>query len=120
MGSGAAAAHAILAGPGRAHDPYRASLAHRYAPYLATTAPLHRFLLSRPRLVAYLTRALTAPGIGHTIAGGWAIAWNDLLDGAPPSAARTIAATASAAGRAATATTADRRWITRAYTSQNS
>ena len=30
--------------------------------------------------VAYLTRALTAPGIGHTNTGGWAIAWNDLLN----------------------------------------
>jgi geranylgeranyl reductase family protein len=113
MGSGAAAAGAILADPGRAHMRYRASLARRYAPYLSTTAPLHRFLLRRPKLVAGATRALTAPGVGHALAGGWAIAWNDLLDGAPPSVARAVATAAGALGRAATTGTADRRWIAR-------
>lgn len=116
MGSGEAAARAILDDPAHADARYRASLHTRYAPYLSTTAPLHRFLLTRPRLVASVTRALTAPGVGHAIAGGWAIAWNDLLDGAPPSVAKAVAATADAFGHAATAGAADRRWITRACT----
>jgi geranylgeranyl reductase family protein len=114
MGSGAAAAQAILADPGRAHIRYRASIGRRYAPYLSTTAPLHRFVLPRPRLVANVTRALTAPGVGRTLAGGWAIAWNDLLDGAPPSIAMAVATAAGGLGRAATAGAADRRWIARA------
>lgn len=118
MGSGAAAARAILADPASAHTRYRASLMQRYAPYLSTTAPLHRLLLTRPRLVTRLTRALTAPGIGRALAGGWAVAWNDLLDGAPPSVAMGVAAAAGAIGRVATAGTADRRWISRAYTEQ--
>ena len=114
MGSGAAAATAILTDPASAHTRYRALLARRYAPYLSTTAPLHRLLLTRPTLVASLTRALTAPGVGHGIAGGWAVAWNDLLNGAPPSVAMAVAATARTFGRVATTGTADRRWIAHA------
>lgn len=114
MGSGAAAARAILAGPATAHRSYRAFLARHYAPYLSTTAPLHRFLLTRPKLVGTVTRALTAPHVGRAIAGGWAVAWNDLLDGAPASVATGVAASAGAIARAATAASSDRRWIARA------
>jgi geranylgeranyl reductase family protein len=113
MGSGAAAARAILADPASAHLRYRASLAQRYVPYLSTTAPLHRLLLSRPKLVGRVTRAITAPGVGRALAGGWAIAWNDLLDGAPPSASAGVATAAAAMGRLATAGAADRRSIRR-------
>ena len=54
---------------------------------LSTTASLHRSLLRRPRLVAALTRGLTSPGVGRSLAGGWSIMWNDLLDGAEPGVA---------------------------------
>jgi menaquinone-9 beta-reductase len=118
MGSGAAAAGAILTDPAGAHTRYRASLARRYAPYLSITAPLHRFLLTRPKLVATVTRGLTAPGVGRALAGGWAVAWNDLLDGAPPSGAMAVAAAAGVIGRGATAGAADRRWIARACAEQ--
>lgn len=111
MGSGRAAAQAILDGVDSACARYRAYLASTYLPYLSTTATVHRSMLARPRLVAALTRGLTAPGIGRAVAGGWSIMWNDLLDGAPPSGARRLAATAAGVGRALTARRADRRWL---------
>ena len=111
MDSGRAAAEAILAGIGRAPDRYRAHLARTYGPYVSTTASVHRSLLRRPKLVAALTRGLTAPGVGRSVAGGWSIMWNDLLDGAQPSIATGVATTAAGLGRMLTARSADRRWI---------
>jgi geranylgeranyl reductase family protein len=111
MDTGRAAASAILAGVDHAADRYRAHLARTYAPYLATTATVHRALLRRPRTVAGLTRTLTSPGVGRALAGGWSIAWNDLLDGAQPSAATRVAASAFALGHLLTARSADRRNI---------
>jgi flavin-dependent dehydrogenase len=112
MDSGRAAAAAILAGVDQAPDLYRAHLARMHAPYLSTTAPVQRLLLRSPRLVSALTRTITAPGVGRTFAGGWSIMWNNLLDGASPSLATGVAATASGLGRLLTTRSADRRWIT--------
>jgi geranylgeranyl reductase family protein len=111
MESGRAAAEAILGGVSQASDRYRAYVGSAYGPYLSTTAPLHRSLLGRPKLVAALTRGLTAPGVGRLVAGGWSIMWNDLIDGAPPSIATGIARTAAGLGRVLTARSADRHWI---------
>jgi menaquinone-9 beta-reductase len=111
MGSGRAAAEAVLAGPGQAADRYRSLLAETYAPYQSITAPVHQALLTRPRAVATVGRVLTAPGVGSAIAGGWAIFWNDLLAGARPGKARRLAATAAAVGRGVTARGRTRRWF---------
>lgn len=111
MGSGRAAAEAILGGVDQASARYRAHLARTYLPYLSTSSSVHRSMLARPRLVAALTRGLTAPGVGRALAGGWSIMWNDLLDGAPPSGATRVAATAAGLGRVFTARSADRRWL---------
>lgn len=111
MDSGRAAAEAILGGIDQAPDRYGAHLARTYVPYLSTTASVHRSLLRRPRLVAALTRGLTSPGVGRSLAGGWSIMWNDLLDGARPSSAAGAAATAAGLGHMLTARSADRRWI---------
>jgi geranylgeranyl reductase family protein len=111
MDTGRAAARAILTGVDQASDRYRAHLTRTHAPYLATTATVHRALLRRPRTVAGLTRALTAPGVGRSLAGGWSIMWNDLLDGAQPGTATRIAASAAGLGRMFTARSADRQWI---------
>lgn len=92
MGSGRAAAEAVLeAGPGGASRQYRAALATRYAPYASTTAPVTAWMLGQPRAVAGIGRLLTAPGVGRLLAGGWAIYWNDLLDGALPGWPRRVA-----------------------------
>jgi flavin-dependent dehydrogenase len=111
MGSGRAAAEAILGGVDEASARYRAHLSRTYVPYLATTASIQRSLLRRPTLVDALTRSLTAPGLSHTIAGGWSIMWNDLRDGAPSGLASGVAATAAGLGHMLTARSADRRWI---------
>ena len=109
--SGRAAAEAVLGRIDQAAARYRAHLARRYVPYLATTAALQRSLLRRPALVAAVTRAITTPRLGRALAGGWAITWNDLLDGASPSAARTVAVAATELGSLATIGRADRRWL---------
>src|SRR5204863_3393764 len=62
MDSGRGAAAAILGGMDHAAGRYRAHLARTQAPYLSTTASVHRSLLRRPRLVAAFTRGLTAAG----------------------------------------------------------
>jgi geranylgeranyl reductase family protein len=92
MRSGRAAAEAVLAAPDRAAADYRRWLDSEFGPFLAGAAPAHAALLPRPRTVAALTRVLTAPGLGRAIAGGWSIYWNDLLAGAGPGRARTLAA----------------------------
>jgi hypothetical protein len=67
--------------------------------------------LRSPRLVAAVTRGLTAPGVGRALSGGWSIMWNNLLDGASPSVATGVAAAAAGLGHLLTARSADRRWI---------
>jgi menaquinone-9 beta-reductase len=118
MESGRAAADAILGGIDGASARYRAHITRTYGPYLSTTASAHRALLARPRLVAALARGLTAPGVGRAFGGGWAIMWNDLLEGARPSVATGVAATASGLGRVFTSGSSDRRWI-RAHVSRD-
>lgn len=111
MDSGRAAAEAILGGLDKATVRYCDHLARTHGRYLSTTAPLHRALLTRPTLVSAITRGLTAPGVGRSIAGAWSIAWNDLVDGATPGAAAAAATTATGLGYLLTARSADRRWI---------
>jgi flavin-dependent dehydrogenase len=111
MDSGRAAAVAILGGVEHAADHYRSHLAGEHAHYLCTSASVQRSLLRSPRLVAALTRGLTWPGVGNPLAGGWAIMWNNLLEGAPPGVAKGVAAVAAGLGHAITARSADRRWI---------
>jgi geranylgeranyl reductase family protein len=109
LGSGRAAAQAVLtAGPDGAARLYKNELAHRYAPYAATTAPITAWMIERPAGVALIGRALTAPGVGSLLAGGWAVYWNDLLDGARPGWPRRVARLADLAGRALTARHSDR------------
>lgn len=111
MASAQAAALAVLAGPDQAAARYRAQLGARYAPYLSATTPIHAALLPRPRLVSTLARALTLPGVGRALAGGWALYWNDLLEGATPGPPRAVAALADRALRAATGRGGMRRWF---------
>jgi geranylgeranyl reductase family protein len=100
MASGAAAAHAVLDTPGSAAQRYAAGLATASFPFLAIAGGMHRSMAGRPAVVAAVGRLATAPVIGQLVAGGWAIFWNDLLDGAPPSADRWVARSAMALGKA--------------------
>jgi flavin-dependent dehydrogenase len=114
MRSGRAAGEAVLAGPGRAASRYRAALATDHLPYHRIAAAAQATLLPRPAAVSAVGRLLTLPGVGRTLAGGWSVFWNELLDGAEPGRARATAVMATGIGRALTARTATRRWLDRA------
>lgn len=112
LGSGRAAAEAILAGgPAHAAERYRQDLAALYAPYASTTAPVTAWMLKRPRAVAALGRVLTAPAVGPMVAGAWSLYWNDLLDGARPGPGRRAAAFADLVARLGTGRLADHRSV---------
>ncbi len=112
MTSGRAAAEAVLRAPGRAATRYRADLADAHLPYQCITAAVHATLVRRPRAVAAVGRLLTTPVVGDALAGGWGIFWNELLEGAAPGPARTMAAAATTVGRLVTAPTRVSRWFT--------
>jgi flavin-dependent dehydrogenase len=114
MTSAAAAAQAILTGPGTAAARYCAHLAAGPARFASVAAPIHAWAISgSPRRVARLSRALTLPGVGAALAAPWALTWNDLLDGAPPSVASVAAHLALGVGRAATVRSTVRQRLTR-------
>jgi geranylgeranyl reductase family protein len=114
LASGRAAAEAVLACPAGPAAHYRAFLARRYAGFHGANAAVQAALVRRPRVVAATGRALTAPVVGRTIAGGWAVYWNELLDGALPGGARNTAAVATAIARTATGRSRVRRSVTSA------
>jgi len=111
MGSGRLAAQALLAGPGQVAENYRVAIAAEHFPYQRITAAAQAALVGRPRLVATLARLLTAVGNGDSFAGGWAVFWNELFDGAPPGTHRSVAAAITRLGRTMTARTAAARWF---------
>lgn len=117
MTSAAAAAAAILAGPGSAASRYRHHLAAGAGRYASVAAPVHAAAISgSPRRVALLGRALTLPGVGAAIAAPWALAWNDLIDGAPPGPANVASRLAVGVGRVATSRSRVRRQLARDLT----
>lgn len=118
MQSGRWAAEAIVgrpAGPAGAHADvaarYRARLVGAHLPYHRIAAALQGAVVGRPRAVAGLTRLLTAAGQGDAVAGGWAVFWNELLDGAPAGAHRGIATLATRVGQVLSRPTATARWF---------
>jgi hypothetical protein len=113
MGSGRAAAEALLAGADGATTRYRSFLAETYAPYQSTTAPIHGALLPHPLTIAAAGRLLTAPAVGRRVAGGWSIFWNDLSAGARSGSPRRVAGAATALSRGATVLGGTRRWFAR-------
>ncbi len=111
MGSGRLAAQAILAGPGHVAEDYCTAIAAEHFPYQCIAAAVQSTLVSRPRAVATLARLLISAGRGNSFAGGWAVFWNELLDGAPPGRHRTVAAALARIGETMTARTAVARWF---------
>ncbi|MGH8998134.1 MAG: geranylgeranyl reductase family protein [Acidimicrobiia bacterium] len=99
MTSGRAAAEAVLAEPGRPAPRYRQALASAYDGLYQPAARLHAALVRRPRVSSAVARVLTAPGVGRSVAGAWALYWNDLVDGAPPGLDRSLAGAARRLGR---------------------
>jgi geranylgeranyl reductase family protein len=115
MSSGRAAAQAVIDGPGQAAGAYTRALARAHLPYQRITAALQSNLLGRPRAVATLGHLLTSPGLGRALSSGWAVFWNELLDGAPPSRARRVAEVATSLGEAVTSRTQVASWFDGVY-----
>ena len=111
LASGRAAAEAVLACPAAPAGRYSSFLAHRYAGFHASNGAVQAALVRRARVVAAAGRLLTAPGVGRALAGGWAVYWNELLDGAMPGGARNTAVLATAIARAATSRSSVRRSV---------
>lgn len=103
MTSGRAAAETVLRKPSHAAKEYRSRLAAEHLPYHQIAAAVHAGLVGRPRATAAVARLLTAAGRGDALSGGWAVFWNELLDGAPPNRHRSVANAVTHIGRATTA-----------------
>ncbi len=114
MTSGRAAAEAILTRPSHAADTYRSRLAVEHLPYHRITAAVHAGLVGRPRATSTVARLLTTAGRGDTLAGGWAVFWNELLDGAPPNRHRSVAHAVTQIGRFLTARGPAAQWFSSA------
>jgi geranylgeranyl reductase family protein len=113
MRSGRLAAEVLLSGPGRAAERYATALVSEHLPYQRITAALQAALVGRPRAVAAVARLLTTVATGDALAGGWAVFWNELLDGAPPGRHRSVATALTRIGDTMTARTAVARWFER-------
>ncbi|HMD47164.1 MAG TPA: geranylgeranyl reductase family protein [Acidimicrobiales bacterium] len=109
MTSGRQAAEAVLADPGDPGPAYRAALRAAHLPYHQLAAATHSALVGHPVAVSAVGRLVSAPGVRRAVAGGWAVFWNELLEGAPPGPDRTVAATVTALGRRLTARSAAAR-----------
>jgi geranylgeranyl reductase family protein len=117
MRSGHAAATAVLATEGQpgqaAADRYRGWLSAEHLPYQAIAAAMQSALLPHPTAIAGVGRLLSLPVLGRTLAPGWSVFWNELLDGAAPGRGRTMAGLATRVGRAATGRTRTWEWLDR-------
>jgi geranylgeranyl reductase family protein len=111
MRSGQLAAQAILSGPARAAQGYRAAVVAEHVPYQRITAAAQAALVGRPRAVAVFARLLVAVGGVDAVAGGWAVFWNELLEGAPSGRHRSVARAITRLGGALTSRTRAARWF---------
>ena len=111
MTSGRAAAETVLSSPSHAAEKYRSRLAAEHLPFHQIAAAVHAGLVGRPRATAAVARLLTLAGRGDALSGGWAVFWNELLDGAPPNRHRSVANAVTHAGRAVTAQGATAAWF---------
>ena len=111
MTSGRAAAEAILGGPADAAESYRSRLAVEHLPYHRIAAAVHAGLVGRPRATAAVARLLTLAGRGDALSGGWAVFWNELLDGAPLNRHRSVANAVTQIGQVMTARSQTASWF---------
>ncbi|HEX4217399.1 MAG TPA: geranylgeranyl reductase family protein [Acidimicrobiales bacterium] len=110
LGSGRAAGEAVLKDPTHAAGRYCASLG-RQRTFQRIAAATQAALVGRPRAVAAVARLLATAGHADALAGGWAIFWNELLDGAPKGRHRSVAAAVTRISGSMTARTATARWF---------
>ena len=110
LSSGRAAARAVLGGPAAAPARYRATVLGEHRAFHRAAGSVHAALVGRPRTTDAVGRLLTTPVVGRALAGGWSIFWNELLDGARPGRARSVAAVAAAVGGVTARASATGRW----------
>jgi menaquinone-9 beta-reductase len=113
MTSGRAAAEAILGGPAEAAESYRSRMAVEHLPYFRIAAAVHAGLVGRPRATAAVARLLTLVGHSDAMSGGWAVFWNELLDGAPPNRHRSMANAVTQIGQVMTSRSQMAGWFNR-------
>jgi geranylgeranyl reductase family protein len=111
MRSGQLAAQVLLAGTGRAAERYVEAISAEHLPYQRVAAAAQAALVGRPHAIAALARLLTLASRGDSFAGGWAVFWNELLEGAPPGRHRSLAAALTRFGDIATSRTATACWF---------
>jgi len=111
MTSGRAAAGAILSKPSHAAEEYLSWLAADHLPYHQIAAAVHAGLVGRPRATAAVARLLTGAGRSDALSGGWAVFWNELLNGAPPNRHRSVAKAVTHIGRGLTAQGTTAKWF---------
>ena len=114
--SGLRAAGAVLAGVDGAAARYRRAIAGEHLAYHRVAAALHAGLVGRPRVAALAGRVLTSAPVGRAVGGGWSIFWNELLDGAAPGPACTVAGAAAAVAGVLTRRSPTGRWLAAALT----
>lgn len=113
LGSGVAAARAVLEHGDRAAVAYRAWLRREHAAYQLPAGTIQGAMLDHPRLASAIARALTWPPVGARLAPGWALYWNDLVRGSAPVSGRTTARVAAGTARLLSGASAVRRHLRR-------
>jgi menaquinone-9 beta-reductase len=111
MTSGRAAAESVVNAPTHAAEEYRSRLRAEHLPFHQIAAAVHAGLVGRPRATAAVARLLGAAGRGDALSGGWAVFWNELLDGAPPNRHRAVANAVTHIGQAMTFQSATAKWF---------
>jgi geranylgeranyl reductase family protein len=111
MTSGRAAAETVLNTPSHAAEEYRSRLRAEHLPFHQIAAAVHAGLVGRPRATAAVARLLGVAGRGDALSGGWAVFWNELLDGAPPNRHRAVANAVTHIGQAMTFQSATAKWF---------
>jgi geranylgeranyl reductase family protein len=111
MTSGRAEAETVLNTPSHAAEEYRSRLRAEHLPFHQIAAAVHAGLVGRPRATAAVARLLGVAGRGDALSGGWAVFWNELLDGAPPNRHRAVANAVTHIGQAMTFQSATAKWF---------
>lgn len=111
MRSGQLAATAVAASPGDAAGAYARALTAEHLPYQRVAAAAHQAILRRPRTVRWLTGAVSHVPSGGVLATAWSMFWGELLPGAEPGRAATIAKAITAAGRLASRRSSAAAWF---------
>ena len=112
MTSGRAAAAAILSKPEPRSRKLSIQACRRTPPVSSDRCRSARRHLSDGLVAtAAVARLLTAAGVSDALSGGWAVFWNELLDGAPPNRHRSVANAVTHVGRAMTAPGTTGTWF---------